>query len=160
MPPVLYFLIFLIACAAAAATGTLFPTGAWYAGLKKPTWVPPNWLFPVAWTVLYVLLAAAGARVAGLPGAGVALALWALQIALNTLWTPVFFGQHNLRAGAIVLALLWAAATAAMIAHWRLDWVAGLCFAPYVAWLSFALALNVAVWRLNPDVVPLRLDRM
>ena len=86
------FAILLLACAAAGATGVLFQPGAWYDGLAKPWFNPPRWAFPVAWTTLYVLIAWAGARLAGLPGAGVAMALWAAQIALNTLWTPVFFG--------------------------------------------------------------------
>ena len=92
------FAIFLGACFAAGATGALFPPGAWYSTLKKPSWTPPNWLFPVAWTTLYLCMAAAAARVAGAEGSAFAMALWALQIALNTLWTPVFFGLRRIRA--------------------------------------------------------------
>ncbi|HAL75439.1 MAG TPA: sensory protein TspO, partial [Rhodobacteraceae bacterium] len=101
------FLIFLVACFAAGATGGLFPPGAWYQQLNKPSWTPPNWLFPVAWTSLYLCMSVAGARVAGLPGNGLAMAFWSLQIALNALWTPVFFGLRNLRLGLIVLIGLW-----------------------------------------------------
>ena len=104
-----YFAIFFAACAAAGATGAMFQPGEWYKSLKKPSWTPPNWLFPLAWTTLYVCMSAAGARVAGLDGSGLALALWALQIALNTLWTPVFFGLRNIRGGMVVLVALWAA---------------------------------------------------
>lgn len=96
-------LVVLAATATAAATGSLFSPGAWYAGLDKAPWTPPGWVFPVAWTVLYVAMAVAAARVAPLSGAGLALALFALQIALNTLWTPVFFGAHRTGAGLIIL---------------------------------------------------------
>lgn len=144
------FFIFLAACGAAAATGAMFPPGAWYRGLKKPSWNPPNWVFPVAWTVLYLCMSAAAARVAVLDGAGVALALWAVQIAYNTLWTPVFFGLRRMGAGLVVVGILWLAVAATMVAFWRLDAVAGLLFLPYLAWVTVASALNAALWRLNP----------
>ena len=84
------FFVFLSACAAAGATGVIFPPGAWYLAQKRPSFTPPNWAFPVVWTVLYLLMAWAGARLAAVQGSGDALALWSVQIALNTLWTPVF----------------------------------------------------------------------
>jgi len=146
----LLFPVFLAACFAAGATGALFPTGEWYRGLKKPSWTPPNWLFPVAWSVLYILMAAAAARVVLLPGGGVVLAFWALQIALNTLWTPVFFGLKRIRAGMFVLSALWLAVAGCTVAMFSLDLLAGLMFLPYLAWVSVAGALNAAVWRLNP----------
>jgi tryptophan-rich sensory protein len=86
------FAIYLAACFVAGSTGGLFPPGDWYENLQKPRWTPPNWMFPVAWMTLYVLMAYAGARLSQIDGAGTALALWSLQIALNALWTPVFFG--------------------------------------------------------------------
>lgn len=144
-----YFAIFFCACAAAGATGAMFQPGEWYRSLNKPSWTPPNWLFPAAWTTLYICMSAAGARVAGLDGSGLALALWALQIALNTLWTPVFFGLRNMRAGLFVLAALWVAVAACMVALWQLDWLAGVLFLPYLAWVTTAGALNYSVLRLN-----------
>ncbi|MEM8539199.1 MAG: TspO/MBR family protein [Pseudomonadota bacterium] len=146
----LLFGIFLAACFAAGATGGMFPPGPWYRALSKPSWTPPDWLFPVAWTTLYICMAAAAARVAVLPGNGVALALWALQIALNTLWTPVFFGLQKIRAGMGVLVLLWLSVAACMLALFQLDLIAGLLFLPYLAWVSTAAALNLSVMRLNP----------
>ena len=86
------FILFFAACAAAAVTGSMFPPGAWYRDLRKPFFTPPNWLFPVAWTVLYIASAYAAARVALVAENGHAMGFWALQIALNTLWSPVFFG--------------------------------------------------------------------
>ncbi|WP_306131370.1 tryptophan-rich sensory protein TspO [Roseivivax marinus] len=145
------FVIFLAACFAAGTTGAMFPPGEWYRTLNKPTWTPPDWLFPVAWTTLYLCMATAGARAALAEDNALAMALWSLQIALNTLWTPVFFGLRNIRAGMAVLAALWLAVAASCVALWDVDWIAGLLFLPYLAWVTVAGALNAAVWRLNPD---------
>ena len=146
----LLFFIFLAACFAAGATGGLFPPGPWYRELNKPRWTPPDWLFPVAWTTLYLCMAVAAARDAMMPGAGLAMALWALQIALNTLWTPVLFGLQKIRMGMGVLLLLWVAVAGCMLALFQLDWIAGLLFLPYLAWVSTAAALNFSVMKLNP----------
>lgn len=143
------FLIFLLACGAAGSTGVIFKPGTWYDGLIKPGFTPPNWVFPVAWTTIYVLIAWAAARLALLPGAGVALALWAAQIALNTLWTPVFFGARRMGAGMAIIALLWLTVAALVIAAFRLDLWAGVLMLPYLAWLCVAAALNWRIWRDN-----------
>lgn len=143
------FFIFLLACAAAGSTGMLFKPGPWYASLAKPSFTPPGWAFPVAWSVIYLLLAWAGYRLALLPTSQVALALWAAQIALNTLWTPVFFGAHRVFAGMVILVLLWLVAVALLVAAWQLDVTAGLMLVPYVAWLSVAAALNFFILRHN-----------
>ncbi|WP_397544075.1 tryptophan-rich sensory protein TspO [Roseovarius salis] len=145
------FAVFLAACFAAGSTGGLFPPGAWYARLRKPWFTPPDWLFPVAWTTLYICIAAAGARAAVSPDNALAMALWGLQIALNGLWTPVFFGLRRMKLGLIVLSALWVSVAATMVALWQVDWIAGLLFVPYLAWVSVAGALNLAVIRLNPD---------
>jgi tryptophan-rich sensory protein len=145
------FIIFLGACCAAAATGSLFPPRRWYDALRKPAWTPPNWLFPIAWTVLYLVLAAAATRVAVLPGSGYALAFWALQIALNTLWTPVFFGRRMLKGGLFVIGCLWVAVLGTLVAFWSLDPVAGWMIAPYLVWVSYAAALNAAIAFGNPE---------
>ncbi len=146
------FLTFLAACGAAAASGALFPADAWYRGLNKPDWTPKAWAFAVIWALLYLLIAAAAARVAGLADArvGPALGFWAVQIALNTLWTPVVFGAHRIRAGLAVIGLLWLAVAATMLAFLGLDLLAGLMLVPYLIWVSIAAALNYRLWRLNP----------
>ena len=146
-----FFCIFLAACFAAGATGAMFPPGPWYDELEKPPWTPPNFLFPLAWTTLYFCMAYAGARAAISPGSGLALALWSLQIALNTLWTPVFFGLRKLKGGLVVLGCLWLAVAATMVALWQVDTLAGLLFLPYLVWVSVAGALNLSVVRLNPS---------
>lgn len=143
------FLTYLAACGAAAATGAMFQPGEWYRGLAKPRWTPPDWLFPVAWTVLYLAMSAAAARVAMLPDTGLALALWSVQIALNTLWTPVFFGLRRIGAGLVIIFLLWLAVAATMVAFWQHDAIAGALFAPYLAWVTVAGMLNRSVWHRN-----------
>ena len=148
------FLIFLGACAAAGTTGAAFPPGPWYDKLDKPAWTPPNWLFPLAWTALYIAMAVAAARVAPLEGSAHAMAFWALQIALNALWTPVFFGLRKLKAGMAVLACLWVAVVATCLAMMSLDPVAGWLFVPYVIWVSYAGALNAAIVLRNPGPQP------
>ena len=153
---IVIFLVFLGACVAAGSTGALFPPGAWYEKLEKPPWVPPNWAFPVVWNILYLLIAFAGMRVAGADGSEYAMAFWALQIALNALWTPIFFGLRRLKASLPVMGLLWLSVLGALISHWQVDLWAGLAFVPYLAWVTVAGALNLSVWRLNPGVEPLR----
>ncbi len=144
------FILFLAACCAAAATGSMFPPGPWYRNLSKPRWTPPDWLFPLAWTTLYLASAYAATRVAMLEDNAHAMGFWALQIALNTLWTPVFFGLERIRTGFVVLIFLWIAVFGTMLSFFQHDLIAGLLFVPYVIWVSVAGALNLAVWRLNP----------
>jgi tryptophan-rich sensory protein len=143
------FFIFLLACCAAAATGVIFKTGAWYESLQKPSFTPPNWAFPVAWTTIYLLLAWAGYRLTLLPGSETVLALWAAQIALNTLWTPVFFGANRIVEAMVILALLWIVVAAMVVMALQLDILAGLILLPYLAWLSVAAALNFSILRHN-----------
>lgn len=143
------FLVFLFACMAAGLTGSLFPPGEWYSELNKPVWTPPNWVFPVAWPILYLLMSYSGATLANLESAGSALALWALQISLNTLWTPVFFGLKNLKLGLIIIFLLLVSVAICTYVFWLYAWIAGLLFFPYLAWVVFAAALNAAVFKLN-----------
>ncbi|RBL68775.1 tryptophan-rich sensory protein [Pseudomonas sp. MWU13-2625] len=143
------FLIFLIACGAAASTGVIFKPGQWYEGLNKPGFTPPNWAFPVAWTIIYLLLAWAGYRLSLIPGSQTVLALWAAQIALNTLWTPVFFGAHQVAAAMVILLLLWLVVAVMVFMALRLDLITGLILFPYLAWLSVAAALNFSILRNN-----------
>jgi len=145
------FCVFLAACFASGSTGGLFQPGAWYRALNKPVWTPPDWVFPVTWTLLYLCIAWAGARVAMLPGAGLAMAFWALQVALNGLWTPVFFGLKRIKLGMVVVVILWIVVAVTMVLLFLQDTIAGLLFVPYLLWVTIASALNLAVWRLNPE---------
>ncbi|MFN2307903.1 MAG: TspO/MBR family protein [Paracoccaceae bacterium] len=152
------FFVFLLACMGAGTTGAVFPPGAWYVKLEKPSWTPPNWVFPVVWTSIYLLISFAGARVAMMEGSSVALAFWALQGAFATLWTPVFFGLRRLRGALPVIGMLWLAVLGATITHWQVDMWAGLAFVPYLVWTTIATALNWKVAQLNPQVQPLKIN--
>ncbi|MCF5736499.1 tryptophan-rich sensory protein TspO [Pseudomonas syringae] len=143
------FFIFLLACCAAGATGIIFKPGAWYESLEKPSFTPPDWAFPVTWTTIYLLLAWAGYRLTLIPGSEIVLALWAAQIALNTLWTPVFFGANRLFAAMVVLVLLWIVVAAMIVMALQLDIITGLILFPYLVWLSVAAALNFSILRHN-----------
>lgn len=144
------FLTYLGACGAAAATGAMIQPGEWYDSLKKPAWTPPRWVFPVAWTTLYILMSLAGMRIAQVQDNGQAVALWSLQIALNTLWTPVYFGLHRIRAAMVVMVCLWLSVALSTWSFFGVDFVAGLLFLPYLLWVSIAGALNYTTMRLNP----------
>ena len=146
-----YFLAFLSASAAAAVTGSLFLPGAWYQSLKKPDWTPPKKAFPIIWTALYVASAVAATRVALSDDPAPGLALWSVQIALNTLWTPVFFGAHRMATGMVVIALLWLVLAITCVVFLQTDLWAGLLMLPYFAWIGLASALNWRIWRDNRD---------
>ena len=148
---------FLFLCAIVAALGGVTATGpdSWYASLEKPVFQPPNSIFGPVWTVLYALMAlsawvvwkaAPKGRRAGLIG------LFLLQLALNAAWTPLFFGAHMILASLFDIVLLLIVLGATIAAFWRLAPIAGLLLVPYFAWILFATALTVAIWRLNPGV--------
>jgi len=154
------FAIFMLACCAAGATGALFGPGAWYKSLDKPWFTPPDWVFPVAWTSIYLLISFAGARLAVIDGNGYAMAFWAAQAALSTLWTPMFFGLRRLKGSLAVMAPLWLSVLGCTLTAFALDTAAGLAFVPYLAWVTVAAALNVQMWRLNSGVEPLTVDEL
>ncbi|MES1944674.1 TspO/MBR family protein [Salinisphaera sp. PC39] len=149
--PVLAAVLCAAAVLAAAATGVIFQPGAWYAGLVKPPGTPPDWLFPVAWTTLYTLMAVAAWlvwRAAG-PGGRGALTLFGVQLALNAVWTPVVFGAHALAAGLGVIVLLWLALAATIRAFGELRPAAAWLLAPYLAWVTYAGYLNAGLLFFN-----------
>ena len=139
---------------AAASTGAMFPPGRWYDALVKPNWTPPNWVFPVAWTVLYSAMAYAANRVSRTDAAlaAPAVAFFVLQLVLNAVWSPVFFGLRRLGAAMVVLSLLWLSIAVMIWLFLRADLIAGLLVAPYIVWASYAGALNWWIWRANPGV--------
>ena len=140
---------------AAAGLGSLVTTPQipnWYADLAKPAWTPPDWIFGPVWTLLYVMMAVAAWlvwRLDGFAGAKVPLALFAIQLVLNSIWSVLFFGLQNPGAAAVEIVLLWAAILATLVTFWkRSKWAGGL-LVPYLAWVSFAAVLNVAIWRMD-----------
>ena len=143
------WIVFIVLVVLAAASGAVFKPGAWYEGLHKPAWTPPDWAFPLVWTVLYVLIAWAGV-LAWRAGASVALGFWAAQWGFNAAWSWLFFGRRRMDLALIDVGLLWLAVIGFMLAAWSASPLAALLFLPYLAWVSTAAALNFTVWRLNP----------
>lgn len=120
--------------------------GAWYVGLQKPGFTPPNWLFGPMWTTLYVLIGWVGARKWLYGGAA---RLWWAQMALNFLWSPVFFGAQQPFAALLVIVAMWAVIAGFILREWRNDRLSAVLFLPYLAWVSLATALNAAIVILN-----------
>lgn len=120
----------------------------WYRHLEKPWFNPPNWVFAPAWTVLYVLIAVAGWRVLR-SGNGKALVAWGVQMALNFLWSPLFFSAHAILPALVVILGLLAAILVFLARTGGRDALAFWCFVPYAVWVSYAALLNAAIWRLN-----------
>jgi tryptophan-rich sensory protein len=130
--------------------------GPFYTQLVRPEWAPPSSIFGPVWTVLYALMGIAAWivwRAGDSRAARLALALFLVQLAINALWSWLFFGW---RQGALAFAdilLLWVLIVATLIAFWRISRPAGALLVPYLLWVSFAAALNYSVWRLNPQVL-------
>ncbi len=143
---------FITACFLAALTGAWFRPGGWCERLKKPSWRPPNRLFAPVWTILYVMIAVAGWliwREAGFAGASLPLAIYVSQLILNAAWTPLFFGLHRPDLAFIDIVLVWVSIVATIVLFYPIRIGAALLLVPYLAWVTFASALNFAVWRLN-----------
>ena len=136
----------------ASATAVFIADNGWYAGLAKPAWNPPGWLFGPVWTVLYAMMAVAAWRVwlqGGWTQQKKPLGLFLLQWALNALWTPLFFGLHRPGWALAEILVLLVAILATMRAFWRIDRTANLLLVPYAAWVGFASVLNWTIWRMN-----------
>jgi len=123
--------------------------GEWYAALAKPGFVPPNWAFPVAWTILYIMIAVAGWRTFRREPPGRAMQVWAAQLALNFVWSPVMFTMHQIGAALVILICLFVAIVTYISLETSRDRLAAALFVPYAAWVAFAGLLNAAIWRLN-----------
>ena len=134
-----------------ALIGYRFPAPDYYARLDKPSWAPPGWLFGPVWTLLYALIGAAAWLVAGrsVPGARSPLVLWGVQLGLNATWTPVFFGLRAPGLALVNIGLLWLAIVGTVVAFFSRRPAAGALLLPYLGWVSFATALNFAIWRRN-----------
>ena len=144
-------IVFAILVLATASTGAMFKPGEWYRTLQRPSWTPPNWAFPLVWSILYVAIGVAGWLVWQAAGVNVAMALWGLQLILNGAWSWLFFGRRRMDLAFVDVSLLLVTIIAFMIAALPVSQTAALLFLPYAAWVATAATLNRAVWRLNPD---------
>jgi len=147
----------LLLCYAVAAVGGWWTTAElrdWYLGLRRPRFAPPNWVFGPVWTMLYTLMGLAAWLIWLSPPSPVrtkALLLFVLQLALNLLWTWLFFHEHDIGNALADVFLLWTANLAEMLLIYPLQAQAAWLLAPYLAWVSFAGFVNFGYWRLNPD---------
>ena len=152
MRPFLMLLVFVVLAFSAAAFGASFPPGEWYAGLEKPFFNPPSWLFGPVWTVLYLTIAVSGWlvwRQKGFGGARRAFAVYFVQLFLNALWSWLFFGLHFMGLAFVEILLLWGSILATIVLFQRHHRFAGWLLVPYLLWVSFASVLNGTLWWLN-----------
>jgi benzodiazapine receptor len=154
---VIKLVVAIVACQGAGAIGSILTTPAiptWYAALEKPFFTPPNWLFAPAWITLYLLMAIAAFLIwrqgLGQKGVKSTLVVFLVQLVLNALWSVVFFGLQSPLWGMVVILALWVAILLTIIRFFRLSTAAGALLLPYILWVSFASALNIAIWVLNP----------
>ena len=147
--------LFLFASVAASAVGTLETfesVRTWYPTLVKPSWNPPSALFGPVWTLLYVLMSVAAWRIWLRPDtleSRLVLRLFFVTLFMNALWSVLFFGLHQPGWALVDNVLLWLTLVFLLVRFARIDRVAGWLWAPYVAWVTFAVVLNAAIWRLN-----------
>lgn len=144
---------FVVAAIGGAAS---IDAGPFYTQLVRPDWAPPPWIFGPVWMGLYALMGVAAWlvwRVGGFRAAKSALILFLVQLALNALWSWLFFGWHRGALAFVDILLLWVLIVATIIAFWRIRPLAGALLVPYLLWVSFASVLNYSIWQLNPQVL-------
>ncbi|MCX6735199.1 MAG: tryptophan-rich sensory protein [Candidatus Peregrinibacteria bacterium] len=148
--------ICIIGCEAAGMVGTFFTIAAistWYVTLTKPALNPPNWIFGPVWTTLYALMGIAAFLIwkKGIEKKEVksALGIFGLQLILNMIWTPIFFGLKNTGAAYAIIVAMWFAIICTMIKFYKINRTATYLLIPYILWVSFAAYLNLSIWLLN-----------
>ena len=144
----------LVACFAVAAVGGLSTAEGvrvWYPTLDKPPWTPPNWAFGPIWTTLYASMAVAAWDVVRRDprAARAPMALFAVQLLLNTLWSPVFFAWHQTGAALGIITGMWAAIAGCIVVFWPISRPAAGLMVPYLLWVSIAWSLNGWIWWFN-----------
>jgi tryptophan-rich sensory protein len=144
------WIVFIVLVLGAAASGAVFKPDAWYAGLDKPGWTPPDFVFPLVWGVLYVMIAWAGVLVWRSDAHHLALAMWGAQWVFNAGWSWLFFGRRRMDWAFVDVCLLWLSVLGFMLSAWPLSPLASLLFSPYLVWVTIAAALNRTVWKMNP----------
>jgi len=152
----LAYALWIVLAQLAGVLGSLATAPAipgWYATLAKPSWTPPGWLFGPVWITLYALMGVAAARVWILhrrsSSGRASLIVFVVHLALNTAWSFLFFGLRAPGLGLVGITVLWATIVVLIAWWWRLERASALLLVPYLGWVSFATALNAAIWRLN-----------
>lgn len=146
----------LFVCVGIGIVGSIFTKPeipGWYAGLAKPSWTPPPFVFPIAWTTLYVMMAIAfwhlWDRVPASDARRRAMVLFAVQLVLNAIWSPVFFGWHGIRTGLVIIVLMVVFIAATILSAVRIDRFAAALLVPYLCWVLYASTINAGVAALN-----------
>lgn len=156
MKKALRILIFILVCELAGIVGSFFTTPSipgWYAGLDKPSFNPPNWIFAPVWTILYALMGLSAYLVyekgPKRKEVRVALAVFAGQLVLNALWSIIFFGAHQILGAAVLIVALWAMILVTIWLFSGISKAAAYLLVPYILWVSFATVLNISLYVLN-----------
>ena len=151
MNSLIRFLPFLLAVVLVAAFGGLFAPGDWYASLDKPPWNPPSWVFAPVWSLLYLMMAVAAWMVweSSHEKRLRALTWWGIQLLLNGAWSWLFFGLHRPGWAFAEMLVLFAAIAITFDRFRRVRPAAAYLLIPYLAWVAFALLLNLTLWQLN-----------
>ena len=153
-------LLAIVICELAGMIGALFtmpsiPT--WYAGIIKPTFSPPNWIFAPVWTILFALMGIAAYLVyekgTGKKVVKVALGIFVIQLILNIKWSLIFFGMHNPGLALVDIIFLWLTILLTIIAFSKISKPAAYLLIPYILWVSFASFLNFSIWQLNSQTI-------
>jgi len=153
-PSILMLLFFIGLCFMAAASGAIFRAGSWYDHLAKPWWRPPRWLFAPAWSVLYLTIAVSGWLVWRAVGfAPFAFGVYFVSLGFNAAWSACSFGLRRMDIAFLDILLLWLSVAATIAVFYPLERDAALLLLPYLAWVSFASALNFTIWRMNRSSV-------
>jgi tryptophan-rich sensory protein len=155
MPKYLVLVLFVIGCLLIGYLGSFYTIASiptWYSTLNKPFFSPPNWIFAPVWTVLYILMAVAAFRIwdkRKKEGAKWALKLFGVQLVINAIWSPIFFGANSLSLAFVVIIVLLYLIFLTKKAFAKVDKASSYLLYPYILWVSFASVLNFSVWILN-----------
>ena len=144
-------LLFVLLVAAVAMVGVQFQPGDWYEHLEKPFWTPPNWVFPMVWSILYLMIAIAGWLIFSTTNSTLKI-LWGAQLALNGLWSWLFFGMHQVGLGLIDIMAMLACITMLAILSRQTQKSIYWLMVPYMLWVTYAATLNAAIFLLNPAI--------
>jgi tryptophan-rich sensory protein len=156
----LNLIFWIILCFAVAGISGMWTAGevaGWYRTLTRPSFAPPDWVFGPVWTLLYAMMAIAAWLVAtsnaSTPAAVAArnwgVAIFLVQLALNFGWSLIFFRWHAIGAALIEVIVMWLAIGATILLFSKSSKIAALLLVPYLAWVTFASALNAGFWFLN-----------
>jgi benzodiazapine receptor len=148
--------IFAAICLLVGGIGGFFSASSvktWYATLNRPAFSPPGWLFGPVWTMLYIMMGVAAGLVwrqgIATPAVKAAIAAFVIQLILNAIWSPLFFGLRSPLLGLVDIVPLWLAIVVTIILFWQVHKTAAILLVPYLLWVSFATLLNLRLWQLN-----------